>query len=132
MPREARAPVNGAAPREIGVALENAVEVAIGALPGVVVYRNPIVAVTTRSGRPMQSGIGGAGAPDLHVEVRGPDGHFRCVWMECKAGSGRLSPDQRKWHARAAVLGRHVYVVRSVGHAVAIVESFRRGEIFDV
>jgi hypothetical protein len=115
----------GAAPSKIGGAQEHDIEIALGALPGVTVWRNAIIRTRTASGAHLLTGIGGKGAPDLLCEVQGPDGQTRAVWLESKAGSGRLSPDQKRWHEAAAREGRHAFVVRSVDHALEIVQTFR-------
>ena len=118
----------GATPGEVGELLVHGIERALGAAPGVVIYRNAVMGATLKSGRPVLTGLGGKGAPDLYLEVRGADGEWRAVWMECKAGSGDLNPDQVKWHAAAALMGRHVFVVRSVEMAVEIVRLFQGAE----
>lgn len=115
-----------------GVALEVEVQRALGAREGVVVLRNAVISVTTQTGRTLLTGIGGVGAPDLHVEVRTPTGVYASVWMECKAGLARRRPAQTEWHEAARKLGRHVYVVRSVEDATKIVDAFARGEVPDV
>lgn len=119
----------GALPGLVGASLVTEVTSALGCLPGVTVMRNPVMRVRLPSGGYAWTGIGGEGAPDLHAEVRGPDGQHRAVWLECKSGRGDLSEVQERWHAAAAREGRHVYVVRSVAHALAIVGSFQRGEV---
>ena len=101
-----------------GADLEDAVRLAIGALPGVIVHRNPQMLATSRTGTPVRTGIGGVGAPDLVCEVRGADGRYRVLWLECKSGGGVLSKDQRRWHEAAAREGRHVVIVRSAQDAV--------------
>lgn len=112
--------------------LQRAIMVAIGALPGVCVHRNNIGTATYTSGARVEYGVGGKGAPDLVVEVLTP-GHpnntWACVWMEVKTAEGVLSRDQKQWHAAAERMGRHVYVVRRVEDAVAVVEGFRTGSV---
>lgn len=120
----------GAAPGIIGAAQEHDIEAALGCLPGVTVWRNAIIRARTESGARVLTGIGGKGAPDLLCEIEGPDGQVRAVWIESKAGTGRLNPDQKRWHEAAARSGRHAYVVRSVGRALTIVETFRGGQIY--
>lgn len=110
--------------------LQRAIMVAIGALPGVCVHRNNVGTARYDSGARVEYGVGGKGAPDLIVEVRTPFGLWACVWLEVKTETGVLSRDQKQWHAAAEKMGRHVYVIRSVGHAEKIVESFKRGEVF--
>ena len=124
--RDAKGTRGGATPGNVGSDLTRAVMVAIGSLSDVTINRNPIMRVQLRSGGYAWTGIGGKGAPDLHVEIRGADGEHRCVWMECKAGTGELSKDQMEWHRSARNEGRHVYVVRSIDQAREIVASFQR------
>lgn len=120
----------GALPGIIGADLECQVRQALGALPGVVVQRNPVMRATLPTGVKVLTGLGGVGAPDLHVEITTHAGLVALVWMECKAGSGRLSKDQRAWReAHALGLGaRNVVVIRDVGHALDVVERVRAGE----
>lgn len=120
----------GALPGLIGADLERDVEAALGRLPHVVVWRNDVKEVETTRGGRVKTGIGDFGAPDLVCEVLTPGGLWACVWLECKAGSGRLARKQPAWHAAAAARGRHAYVVKSVEHALAIVESFRGGVVW--
>lgn len=115
----------GAAPGEVGELLVRGIERALGAAPSVVIYRNAVMGATLKSGRSVLTGLGGKGAPDLYLEILGVDGEWRAVWMECKAGSGELNPDQAAWHAAALLMRRHVYVVRSVDDAVGIVRLFQ-------
>ena len=119
----------GALPGRVGASLVTDVTAALGCLPGVTVMRNPVMRVRLPSGGYAWTGIGGEGAPDLHVEVRTLSGLHACVWLECKSGTGELSEVQERWHAASARERRHAYVVRSVEHALAIVESFQRGVI---
>ena len=108
-----------------GAELEDAVRLAIGALPGVVVHRNPQMLATSRSGTPVHTGIGGVGAPDVLAEVRTRGGQWIALWLECKSGNGVLTKEQRRWHDAAHREGRHIVVVRSVEDALAAVESAR-------
>jgi hypothetical protein len=101
--------------------------VALGALPGVVVHRNQVAMATLETGARVLTGLGGKGAPDLMAEVRTASGVTACLWLECKAGTGELNPDQRRWHAAAAHEGRHVAVVRSVDEALAAVARAKEG-----
>lgn len=127
LPLNARGSKGGALPAEIGARLEREVECLIGALPGVTVYRNAKIRATTETGARILTGIGPKGAPDLHVEVRTPSGVVACVWMECKANTGELTPDQKVWHAAARHEQRHVYLIREAAEALAIVREFQAG-----
>ena len=128
--RTAQGSRGGALPGAVGNDLVREVLTALGSLPGVTVMRNPVMRVKLPSGGYAWTGIGGEGAPDVHVEVQTPQGIHACVWLECKAGTGALSTAQARWHAAALYEGRHCYVVRSAADARAIVESFKRGEVF--
>ena len=99
---------------------------ALGARPGVVVWRNNIGVAAQGDGRRVAYGVGGPGAPDLLCEVRTPAG-WAAVWLEVKTATGALRPDQRRWHEAARADGRHVYTVRSVEDAIAAVEGVRYG-----
>jgi len=52
------------------------------------------------------------GTPDLFVVDRG-------VWLEVKPARGKLRPEQRAWHEKAARCFVRVVVVRSVREALA-------------
>lgn len=109
--------------------VQTAVIAALGAREGVVVWRNNVgstehVGSDGRSQR-VTYGVGGRGAPDLLVEVQTPRGAWLAVWLEVKAPSGRLRPEQEAWHAAARARGRHVYVVRSVDEALRAVDEVR-------
>jgi len=119
----------GALPGRVGASLVTDVTAALGCLPGVTVMRNPVMRVRLPSGGYAWTGIGGEGAPDLHVEVMTPSGVHACAWFECKSGTGELNQKQRQWHAAAEKMGRHVYVIREVRDAVAVVEGFRMGSV---
>lgn len=120
----------GALPGAVGASLVSAVERALVRVSRVAVERNAVIGAIARSGAHVLTGIGGKGAPDLYVEVPTPSGVRAALWMECKSGEGELTDDQARWHTRASAMGRHVFVIRSVEHALAIVESFQRGEVF--
>lgn len=59
------------------------------------------------------------GTPDLWVAWRGSAG-----WLETKTPTGRLSPEQKTWHERAAKQGVRVAVVRSVEEAARAVKGW--------
>ena len=120
----------GALPGIVGNDLVRAVVTALGCLPGVTITRNPVMRVRLPSGGYAWTGIGGEGAPDLHVEIMTPGGVTACAWMECQNGErAELTRVQRAWHAAAEKMGRHVYVIRSVEQAEAVVQAFRTGSV---
>jgi hypothetical protein len=106
--------------------LQHAIFVALGALPGVVAWRNN-VGVAAQGERSVAYGVGGKGAPDLLVEVQ-RGAWWVAVWLEVKIETGRVRPEQRAWHDAARRAGRHVFVVRSVQDALDIVSSMQRSE----
>ena len=104
--------------------VKSAVLIALGSLPGVVVWTN-VVGAIQQDGRWIRYGTGGKGAPDLLVEVEVVPGLHACVWIELKAQDGRLSPDQVAWRDAALRAGRHWYMARSGAEAVAAIEHAR-------
>ncbi|TAK30981.1 MAG: hypothetical protein EPO40_06205 [Myxococcaceae bacterium] len=125
LPLTAAGSHGGALPGAIGTALEDAVVEAIGALPGVTVHRNQVRRATLPGGARVLTGIGGKGAPDLVAEVRAADGRTLLVWLECKANTGALNPDQKRWHAAAEYERRHVVIIREVADALDAVRNFQ-------
>ena len=117
----------GRASQEKGASLEREIEIVLGALDGVIVWRNVVAKVMLRSGAQILSGIGGKGAPDFVVEVQSRGG-WRILWVESKCGDhAKLSKEQREWHEAAHKLGRHVVLARSVQEVVHAVEHMRAG-----
>lgn len=103
--------------------LQREIFVALGALPGVVAWRNN-VGVAAQGERSVAYGVGGKGAPDLLVEVQ-RGAWWVAVWLEVKTETGRVRPEQRAWHDAARRAGRHVFVVRSVADALDVVGGIR-------
>jgi len=58
------------------------------------------------------------GTPDLFCPALN-------LWLEVKTPAGRLSKEQRAWHAKAKRLGVVVVVVRSVRAAVEVARAQR-------
>jgi hypothetical protein len=109
--------------------LQAAIMAALGAIPGVVVWRNNVgSAMSASAGQRVAYGVGGPGAPDLLCEVCRA-GVWLAVWLEVKTATGRLRPEQVRWHEAARAEGRHVAVVRSVGDALEVVRGFSGGEL---
>jgi hypothetical protein len=65
----------------------------------------------------------GNGSPDLVGVLRGG----RCFCLEVKDGTGRMGPDQRRWHDVARRWGVFVCVVRSVPESLAALERAASG-----
>lgn len=112
--------------------LQGEIMAALGLLPGVKVWRNAIGTAVYESGARVEYGVGGAGAPDLLVEVlHEPTGHWLAGWLEVKTPVGAVRPDQKTWHAaarmttRLSAAPRNVAVVRSVADALGAVAEMR-------
>ena len=94
--------------------LLNRVLAAVGALPGVLAWRNNTGALRDANGRMVR--FGARGSADVFVIAAG-----RFVGIECKHGRGRQSEDQQRWQ-RACEAAGGVYVlaydVETARHAV--------------
>lgn len=99
---------------------------ALGAMEGVVVWRNN-VGIARHGNARVAYGVGGEGAPDLLCEVRAPDGFWRVLWIEVKTVDGAVAKHQTEWHAVARGQGREVVIARSVEDAVSTVTLVRAG-----
>lgn len=101
-------------------ALVNAILVALGALPGVVIGVNASgrAKYVSERGRVhvVPYGLLAPGGPDI-VAFVAPLG--RAVCFEAKTGKARLTRDQRAVHAALRAVGVAVHVVRSVDDARA-------------
>jgi hypothetical protein len=62
------------------------------------------------------------GVPDRLVLTPGGLVFF----VELKTETGRVSPAQREWHRRAAVLGTHVYVVKGRNEVDQWIETVKQ------
>lgn len=69
----------------------------------------------------------GLGSPDLVGFLRGPSARF--VGFEVKAPGGRLSKQQRLWHAAAHDGGAFVAVVHSPDEALAALDRALSGGV---
>ncbi len=59
------------------------------------------------------------GTPDLVVPALS-------LWLEVKTEKGRLTTEQKAWHARAQREGMRVVVVRSLAEAIEVVRIWQR------
>lgn len=57
------------------------------------------------------------GTPDLYLPGIN-------IWLEVKTPKGRLSPEQKRWHARAQAEGARVAVVRSLDESLDVVRMW--------
>ena len=92
---------------------------AIGALPGVLAWRNNTGALRDVTGRTVR--YGSPGSPDILAVVAG-----RFVGLECKTRTGRQPDDQRTWQRACEAAGGIYAVVRSDTDALAVVQPLLR------
>ncbi len=59
------------------------------------------------------------GTPDFVIAMPGP----RTLWVECKAGKNKPSPDQLAWMAMLKLVGHEAYVIHSFTEFLEIVEN---------
>jgi hypothetical protein len=138
-PKKPRAPREAPRACEPEALVQRRILLAIGSLPGVLVYRNSVGVAEYQDHdgkrRTVKYGLD-TGTPDLvvlltvSVEVRGAVRRI-CMWvgLEVKAEDGEPSEDQlrvqRQWHA----MGAHYSFVRSIPEALAALDRARRGEL---
>lgn len=67
----------------------------------------------------------GKGSPDVLCVIPGVRAEY--IWFELKTPTGRRSPAQIEWHAKAARLGMRVYTIQSVTEMVACITAVRFG-----
>lgn len=105
------------------------IELALGAIPSVIVLRNTVgrVRLMTTNGHERTISYGlGKGSPDLICLVR----PGRVLGLEVKAEDGRVSAAQTRCHAAWWNVARvPVVVVRSVAEAQVALEQVRMREV---
>lgn len=94
-------------------AIQQAIFARLGAVPGLVVWRNNTGAVKDARGQLIRFGV--VGSADV-LGVAGPSGQF--IALEVKAPGGRVSEVQTRWGAAIRACGGVYLVVRSVDEAV--------------
>lgn len=97
--------------------LQDRIRLALGAVPGLVLFRNN-VGVAELRGHTVRFGVGGPGGADLIGIWNG-----RFVAIEIKTPTGRQSADQIKFQALVESKGGEYVILRSVDEAKAWVES---------
>lgn len=109
-------------PREADIQQE--IRLALGLVPGLVLFRNNIGATQhPGTARPVHYGVGGKGGSDLIGLL---DGRF--VALEIKTPTGRVSQEQIDFIEVIRTNGGFAAVVRSVEEAHAAIERCRKGE----
>ena len=96
--------------------LLNRVLAAVGALPGVLAWRNNTGALRDANGRMVR--FGARGSADVFVIAAG-----RFVGIECKHGRGRQSEDQKRWQRACEAAGGVYVLAYDVETAVAAVRD---------
>lgn len=102
--------------------VQQAVRLALGRLPDVVLWRNSTGA-TRVDGRVLRFGLC-IGSSDL-VGLLAPAGRF--LALEIKSEAGRLTYEQEQFLALVRRLGGFACVVRSVDEAIVAIERARMG-----
>lgn len=110
--------------------IQTAVRLAVGRLPGVVLWRNNVGVSERWNGRAPERIVYGLapGSADLVGLVMREDGFGRFIALEVKTPAGRISPEQKLWHDLVNRLGGYAAVVRSVEEAITAVELARNGD----
>lgn len=97
--------------------LQDAIRLALGAVPGLVLWRNNIGTAEIR-GCPVKFGVGNPGGADL---IGIYNGRFTAV--EIKTPTGRQSPEQKRFENLVISRGGEYVILRSVDDAIAWVKS---------
>jgi hypothetical protein len=106
--------------------IQRDIEIALGALPGVLVYANGTATIEKRAGgRTWREHTGlGEGTPDLVVLDRG-----RVVGLEVKSETGAPEDSQLRVQAQWHRTGAFYAFVRSVDDALAALSRAREGHV---
>jgi hypothetical protein len=94
-------------------ALQDAIRLALGSVPGLVLWRNNIGVADVRDYK-VRFGVGGPGGADLIGCLNG-----RFIAIEVKTATGRQSNDQRIFQALVESKGGVYVILRSVDDAKA-------------
>lgn len=94
--------------------IQDSIRLALGNVPGLVLFRNNIGSAVMRGGFRVAFGVGGPGGSDLVGIYRG-----RAVFVEVKTPIGKLSPAQKQFRDLVEGKGATYVVLRSVDDARA-------------
>lgn len=102
--------------------IQQAIRLALGREPDVVLWRNSVGVGTTPDGRSQRFGLC-VGSSDL-IGI-GPGGRF--LALEVKTAHGRVAPDQARFIDLVRACGGIAGICRSVEDARALVQAAREG-----
>lgn len=102
--------------------LQDAIRVALGTMPDVVLWRNNIGHAVMHGGGRVTFGVGGPGGSDLIGMFRG-----RFLAVEVKTPTGRQSPTQRQFQQLVEARGGVYLMPRSVQHMMNMLDALRSG-----
>jgi hypothetical protein len=103
--------------------LQDRIRIALGCVPGLVLWRNNVGVSRTASGGFLRYGVGGNGAADLIGIYKG-----RLVAVEVKTEKGVQSNVQKQWQGVVERNGGIYVVIRSVGEATEWAMKLSTGE----
>lgn len=101
--------------------LQDAIRLALGSDPALVLWRNNVGMAWMRNGAPVRFGVGGPGAADLVGMYAG-----RFIAIEIKTPVGRQSAEQRTFQQLVERKGGIYVVLRSVDDARAWLATMRQ------
>lgn len=93
---------------------------AIGAMPGVRIFRNNLGVARYADGASVRYGVGGPGGADL---IGWCDGRFLAI--EVKTPGGRVAPAQHRFLDAVTSSGGVAGICRSAGDALALIQAAR-------
>lgn len=104
--------------------IQQAIRLALGLVPGLVLFRNNIGATMhPGTSRPVHYGVGGKGGSDLIGLLNG-----RFVALEIKRPGGRVTAEQLGFIEVVRNNGGFAAIVHSIDEAHAAIERCRKGE----
>lgn len=106
--------------------IQDAIRLALGLIPGLVLWRNNCGVLPMPDGKRIRFGVGNPGGSDLIGCY-----HGRFIAIEIKTPHGKQTNDQRLFQQVVERNGGIYLMPRSVEHAVNLIESLRTGFIAD-
>ena len=106
--------------------LQDAIRLALGRIPGLVLWRNNCGVLPMEDGKRIRFGVGNPGGADLIGCY-----HGRFLAIEIKTATGKQTADQRLFQQCVERNGGIYLMPRSVHHAVTMIEALRTGFMAD-